>query len=119
MTGQQVINWPDRERHPSVRVSDPDTCVEPSEPRMSKGRAKVLAAHFGHPDGLTDFEAADLVGSQQTSAGVRRKELERAGLIVATNTRRPSPSGKPVIVWRITPLGIATVRRMNEQEAVK
>ena len=105
MSDQQTIHWPNREQHPSVRVNDPDTCQEPSEFRMSKGRLAALAGHVQRPDGLTDFELADLIGSQQTSAGKRRGELAHAGLIVATTERRPSPSGSPAIVWRRTPLG--------------
>lgn len=116
---QQHIQWPNREQHPSVRVNDPDTCQEPSEFRMSKGRMAALAGHVQRPDGLTDFELADLIGSQQTSAGVRRKELERAGLVVATTNRRPSPSGKPVIVWRITEQGVALMRHLNDMEAAR
>ena len=42
---QQPIVWPDRDQHPSVRVNDPDTCQEPSEFRMSKGRLAALAGH--------------------------------------------------------------------------
>ena len=102
---QQPIVWPNRDQHPSVRVNDPDTCQEPSEFRMSKGRLLALAAHVSHPDGLTDFELADRTGKAQTSIGKRRGELAHAGLIVATTERRPSPSGSPAIVWRLTPLG--------------
>lgn len=113
---QLDIKWPDPERHPAKRVGDPDTSVEPSQQRMSKGRLKALACHYLHPDGLTDFELAELIDSQQTSAGVRRKELERAGLVVATTKRRPSPSGKPVIVWRITSQGVGYMVRLNDTE---
>lgn len=105
MSDQQTIRWPNREQHPSVRVNDPDTCAEPSEFRMSAGRFKALACHVQHPDGLTDFELAEHTGTAQTSIGKRRGELAHAGLIVATTERRPSPSGSPAIVWRLTPLG--------------
>lgn len=101
------VTFPNRDQHPSVRVNDPDTCVEPSEFRMSKGRFLALSTHGQHRDGLTDFELADLTGKAQTSVGKRRGELATAGLIVATTERRPSPSGSPAIVWRITPLGIS------------
>ncbi len=107
MSDQQTIHWPNRDQHPAVRVNDPDTCREPSEFRMSKGRLAALAGHVQRPDGLTDFELADLIGSQQTSAGKRRGELAHAGLIIATTDRRPSPSGAPAIVWRLTPSGYA------------
>ncbi len=107
---QLGIKWPNPEQHPAVRTSDPDTCQEPSQPAMSKGRLKALAAHYLHPEGLTDFELADLTKTAQTSIGKRRGELEKAGLIVATTERRPAPSGKPSIVWRITSRGVAVAR---------
>ena len=53
-------------------------------------------------DGLTDFELADLTGLQQTSAGKRRLELVRLGLVEATPHTRPAPSGAPARVWRVT-----------------
>lgn len=113
---QMPIRFPNREQHPSVRVSDPDTCQEPSETRMSSGRLKVLAAHYHHPEGLTDFELSALIKVQQTSCGKRRGELEKAGLIVATTTRRPSPSGAKAIVWRITSQGVGYIVRLSDTE---
>ena len=107
MSDQQTIHWPNRDQYPSVRVNDPDTCQEPSEFRMSKGRLLALAVHVQHPDGLTDFELAEHTGKAQTSIGKRRGELAHAGLIIATTDRRPSPSGAPAIVWRLTPSGYA------------
>lgn len=116
---QQPIPWPSRELHPSVRVNDPDTCREPSEHRMSKGRALALQAHAEHVSGLTDFELADHTGKAQTSIGKRRKELELAGLVVATTQRRPSPTGSPATVYRITPDGVRLARLLEEAEAVR
>lgn len=114
---QLQIKWPNREQHPSVRTNDPDTCREPSEVRMSSGRLKALAAHYLHQTGLTDFELAELTQVAQTSIGKRRGELAQAGLVVATTDRRPSPSGAPSIVWRITPTGVEFIRRLNELES--
>lgn len=113
---QLPIRFPNRDQHPSVRVNDPDTCQEPSETRMSSGRLKALAAHYMHPEGLTDFELAALTDTQQTSIGKRRSELEKAGLIVATTLRRPSPSGAKAIVWRITSQGVGYIVRLGESE---
>lgn len=106
MSDQQVLTFPDRERHPAVRVTDPDTCREPSEPKMSKGRLLALTTHAEHVSGLTDFELAEHTGKAQTSIGKRRKELELAGLVVATTERRPAPSGAMATVYRITPDGM-------------
>ena len=115
MTGQQTITWPNRQQHPAVRVNDPDTCVEPSEPRMSNGRMIALAAHASAAHGLTDFQLADRTGVAQTSIGKRRKELEVAGLVVATTERRPSPTGAAATVYRITDRGIALARKLAEE----
>jgi hypothetical protein len=58
------------------------------------------------PDGLTDFELADIMGRQQTSAGKRRGELRDIGLVSDTGYRRPAPSGSMAIVWAITRQGV-------------
>lgn len=58
----------------------------------------ILAWKHGQV-GCTDFEHPPI---QQTSAGVRRKELERAGLVERSTITRPSPSGCNAIVWRPT-----------------
>jgi len=97
----------------SARSSDPDTSHEAGRRTPSlraHDRRRVLIAHATHPDGLTDFELAALVGRQQTSAGKRRGELRDVGLIEQTPLRRPAPSGSPAIVWRITPAGEQMVR---------
>lgn len=116
MSGQQVITFPDRERHPAKRVTDPDTSVEPAEPTMSKGRLLALTTHAQHVSGLTDFELAAHTGTAQTSIGKRRKELEVAGLVVATTLRRPSPLGAPATVYRITPDGMRLAQRQSATE---
>lgn len=107
MKGQQTITWPTT---PARRTTDPDTSRAPTEPRMSAGRLLALDALARHRDGLTDFELAEITGKPQTSIGKRRGELVSAGLVVGTTQRRPSPTGSPAIVWRITPLGVDTWR---------
>lgn len=89
---------------PGARNSDPETshrAAARDPDRKMRDRTAVLRAHYEHPDGLTDFELAEIVGRQQTSAGKRRGELRDMGLIEATELRRPAPSGSPAIVWRI------------------
>ena len=91
---------------PTARHSDPETshqAARDAAPNAGTNRALALATlQAALPDGLTDFELAELTGVAQTSIGVRRKELERAGLVVATIDRRPSPSGSAAIVWKAT-----------------
>lgn len=91
---------------PGARRRDPDTSIaaaerEPNQRQRDRDLALVL--HRDHPEGLTDFELADLMGRQQTSAGKRRGELRDMGFIRATDERRPAPSGSPAIVWRYVP----------------
>ena len=88
---------------PNVRPTDPDTshAAAVSTPARHTDRARALQVHRQHPAGLTDFELADLMGRQQTSAGKRRGELVAAGLIVDSGRRRPAPSGAMAIVWQV------------------
>lgn len=108
-----LLNWL-ATRAPAARMSDPDTSHEAADAHpVVRGRDRVAAlkAHAEHPNGLTDFELAELVGRQQTSAGKRRGELRDLGLIEQTEERRPAPSGSSAIVWRVTEEG----KRMANQ----
>ena len=92
-----------------ARKTDPDTSLFAAvrDPhRRARDRLRVLMVHSIHPAGLTDFELAELVKRQQTSAGKRRGELRDKGLIAATKLRRPAPSGSLAIVWQITESGL-------------
>lgn len=94
---------------PAARNADPDTSWQAAMHNL-KGRVtdrkNALAVHYASQrTGLTDFELADRMGRQQTSAGKRRGELRDLGLIAATDHRRDAPSGSPAIVWSITELG--------------
>ena len=106
---------------PTARASDPDTSHQAgarASLTAGQGRAAALNAlahahlHAAHlcPHGLTDFELAVILDSQQTSCGKRRGELVKLGYVAATEHRRPSPSGSPAIVWMITPAGITAWR---------
>ena len=88
---------------PTARATDPETSHQAARRAASKAqthRALALRVLRAHPDGLTDWELADRTGVMQTSIGVRRHELVKAGLVVKTALRRPSPSGCASIVWR-------------------
>lgn len=95
---------------PTARASDPTTSHEAAgkaSARVASDRALVLRIHQRHTSGLTDFELAELAGRQQTSLGVRRGDLCKAGLIRNSGLRRPAPSGTNATVWVITDLGRA------------
>lgn len=86
-----------------ARRGDPDTsrcAAADALPNADTHRARVLATLREHAAGLTDFELADLLGLQQTSAGKRRGELRDRGLVEDSGYRRPAPSGSLAIVWR-------------------
>lgn len=89
---------------PVARATDPDTSHQAAEdvlPKAQRHRDLALAAlRLAGERGLTDFELADLTGVAQTSIGVRRHELVKLGLVVATDDRRSAPSGSAAIVWR-------------------
>lgn len=85
-----------------ARRTDPDTSHAAALdviPHASHDRRLALGVLRSHPDGLTDFELADLTGIQQTSIGKRRGELRDAGLVRDSGRRRPAPSGSMAIVW--------------------
>jgi hypothetical protein len=87
----------------AVRHTDPETSRAAATDAAANAhthRNRVLVAlRDAGADGLTDFELADRLGLQQTSAGKRRGELRDAGLVVDSGRKRPAPSGSAAIVW--------------------
>jgi hypothetical protein len=98
---------------PGVRPTDPSTshAAAARTPRLrNTDRYRCLMAHYANPEGLTDYQLADLVGRQQNSAGKRRGELCEDGYVEKTivdgiEIKRKGPSGADCLVWRITALG--------------
>jgi hypothetical protein len=93
---------------PLHRATDPDTsrtaAASQTPAKLSAGR--LLALHTLAEHGpLTDFEHEAISGLVQTSAGKRRLELLRRGLVEYGQERRDSPNGSPARVWRITEAG--------------
>lgn len=86
----------------AARRTDPETSHHAANHDRTTDRARALDILRAHPDGLTDFELADLMHRQQTSAGKRRHELMAAGLVEYAGHTRPAPSGSPARVWRPT-----------------
>lgn len=112
---------------PVTRTGDMDTAVEAGVTslfRASHDRLRVLRALYRHGEqGLTDHEAAAVCGMKagNTSAGKRRLELERAGLVEQRlvidpkslkliGDKRVTPSGGWAAVWCITEAGVQFVR---------
>lgn len=86
----------------AARATDPETSHAAGSIDRATDRDRALAILRAHPDGLTDFELAFLMHRQQTSAGKRRHELMKAGLVEYAGFTRPSPSGASARVWRAT-----------------
>lgn len=102
----------------NTRRMDTETSIQAAQrtyPNAQRHRDLALRVHYEHPDGLTDFELAHITGVTQPSIGKRRLELQRAEFIQATSHTRPSPSGSPARVWRITAQG----KRAYEQTRVQ
>ena len=85
--------------------------------RPGSARRLLLETHRGHPQGLTDEEAAEASGISLTSEyATRCSELQRRGLLENTNGTRAGRSGPARVVRRITRLGLQSLR--VEAEAV-
>jgi predicted deacylase len=106
--GRTAADLPAWFPQPTARATDPTTSHDAATratTRQASDCALVLDVHRQHPEGLTDFELAAHTGRQQTSLGVRRNELRKAGLIRDSGHKRPSPSGTLAIVWTLTDQG--------------
>jgi len=100
-----------------ARNTDPPTSHNAKTHGFALDREKVFDVHYRHPDGLTDFELAAIMGKQQTSVGKRRLELCHIGFVEDAGFTRPAPSGASAIVWSITGLGLLAYRRKKELDA--
>jgi hypothetical protein len=90
------------------RDTDPDTSRDAfviGIHRHSDHRERALSALLAAgPNGLTDFELADVTGIKQTSIGKRRHELMQAGhveplTVDGRQVRRAAPSGASAGVY--------------------
>ena len=87
-------------------ISQPCGTYAAARVKPGTGRFKVLAALVrAGRRGLTDFEYGD-TGLKQTSAGVRRHELQKMGLCEPTGLKRPSDTQSDAEVYRVTTEGL-------------
>jgi hypothetical protein len=108
---------PVHERH---RVDDMDTAraaADMSPESLAEGQRKVLfALADAGSNGLIDHEHQRLNGLIPTSAGKRRLELRRMGLVESTGRRRPTGTGNAEAeVWCLTQTGYDTVTSMRRR----
>jgi hypothetical protein len=86
-----------------ARASDPSTSWEAADSLSSDHVARVreqvraYALHAG-TRGFTDKELEAYFDDYGSTYRTRRSELSAAGVIVATNTKRKTPSGRNAIV---------------------
>lgn len=73
--------------------------AEAAAERAPSQTARYIAALLDARDGLTDHEAARLLGIPNTSVCARRAPLRKAGLIYAEGTR-PGPDKVSNAIWR-------------------
>jgi hypothetical protein len=107
-----------RPHTPGVRTTDPATAhmawSTVNEHGLSAGQLKVLVAlRDAGERGLIDHDHEQINGLEQDSAGKRRGELVKKGLVRARSecpSRRDSPRGTPAQVWQITHAGQQALR---------
>lgn len=107
---------------PGARGTDPGTSHRAAGgqkgPKLYAAHRQVLAALVEAGDrGLTDFELAERTGRKQTSFGVRRGELVKAGLVRAGEAVRPSDTSSDARVWVVTDLGVEVWRDLQKRGA--
>lgn len=79
--------------------------------RLGELQARVLDALFrAGPMGSTDDELVPATGLLADSAGKRRLELLRIGLVIDTGDTRPTRRGGTAKVWQITRAGEDALR---------
>lgn len=88
---------------PTARRTDPATSHQAADRAAGHAQAdreRVLAL-LAERGPLTDFELAALTGRKQTSIGVRRGELVKAGLVREYDRTGISDTGSPCIRWAL------------------
>jgi DNA-binding transcriptional ArsR family regulator len=93
----------------SFRADDPDTAVLAARATVRNLRlaqwAVLDAIVRSGSAGMMDCEHEQVTGSRPDSAGSRRKELERLGLVEDSGKRRQTPRGRHAAVHVATPPG--------------
>jgi len=107
---RQPISFGLFEVQPKARASDPATSHNAADailPRSGTAKARLLEAHYVHPEGLTDREAAEWAGlNLRSEYATRCSELVRSGLLRDTDETRQDPDTKADrMVRRITAKG--------------
>lgn len=106
---------------PTHRLGDMATAVNAGlavEADLTNSQWLVLdALGKAGPVGLMDCEHEPVNGLRPDSAGKRRIELQRFGLVEDTHQRRVTPRNRRAQVWRLTALGVEVWQREARRRA--
>jgi hypothetical protein len=108
---------PLHERHRTKDMETARAAADMSPESLAAGQRKVLyaLADAGRA-GLIDHEHERMNGLIPTSAGKRRLELRRMGLVESTGRRRATGTGNAEAeVWALTPAGYQMVQSMRRR----
>jgi hypothetical protein len=78
----------------------------------------ALMAHVSNPDGLTDYELAEICKRQLNSINRRRSELRDLGFVQETNRKGTSPNGSPLTIWKVTKRGVKEFLKLDTPNGV-
>jgi len=118
------LTWSSGRLRADVRVAphrrdprDNRKAADPSALTPDQALALRVLSGFWAFAGLTDFELAVRMGRTQPSAGKRRLELQRAGLVEFAGQRRSTGNGGTAGVYWTTIDGEQLAERLSRQAA--
>lgn len=108
MVGQQCANCRvEAQGEPAqggFHLSGPSTelaAARHASARNGTLRREVIRLLSLADEGLTDDEGGALMGGDRLMFGRRRSELVKSGLVRDTGQRRPTPTGRSAVVWKL------------------
>lgn len=78
--------------------------AEDAANRCENQTARYLALLQDYPDGLTDWQAKELLGIERTTVNARRAPLAKAGVVVANGLINDGHSRIPNTRWALRAL---------------
>ena len=86
-----------------ARRTDPPTshaAAEQAEPVINRHHRIIMGYLADLPFGGTSYDIAGGVGLENQQVNKRMRELERNGLVLESERRGLTPSGRSAIIWR-------------------
>jgi hypothetical protein len=78
--------------------------AEDAANRAENQTARLLSLYQDYPDGLTDWQAKELLGIERTTVNARRSPLVKAGVVVANGLVNDGHSRIPNTRWQLRAL---------------